>query len=122
MNVFENIEMPLVWCFHALNVTGEDPSEALHINSQELTLRLAELEKKAHGIPGDDLTFLPPSSYKPFSSKNRALNREENAGGAPSTSEEVLEELALDYPLPKVIGVSWLAEPKSTYTESCRHD
>ncbi|MGK4762947.1 DNA polymerase, partial [Salmonella enterica] len=38
-------------------------------------------------------------------------------GGAPSTSEEVLEELALDYPLPKVIlEYRGLAKLKSTYT------
>lgn len=39
-------------------------------------------------------------------------------GGAPSTSEEVLEELALDYPLPKVIlQYRGLAKLKSTYTD-----
>ncbi|MDT1898695.1 DNA polymerase I, partial [Acinetobacter baumannii] len=39
-------------------------------------------------------------------------------GGAPSTSEEVLEELALDYPLPKVIlEYRGLAKLKSTYTD-----
>ncbi len=43
---------------------------------------------------------------------------EENPGGAPSTSEEVLEELALDYPLPKVIlQYRGLAKLKSTYTD-----
>ncbi len=48
------------------------------------------------------LTFLPPSSYKPFCLKKQGIKPlKKTPGGAPSTSEEVLEELALDYPLPK---------------------
>lgn len=59
------------------------------------------------------------SSYKLSFLKNKGLSRpRKTPGGAPSTSEEVLAELALDHPLPKVIlehrGLSKL---KSTYTD-----
>lgn len=51
--------------------------------------------------------------------KNRGIKPlKKTPGGAPSTSEEVLEELALDYPLPKVIlEYRGLAKLKSTYTD-----
>ncbi len=76
LNVFENIEMPLVPVLSRIERNGVkiDP-KVLHNHSEELTLRLAELEKKAHELQVRNLTFLPPSSYKPFCLKNRALNR-----------------------------------------------
>ncbi len=95
----------------------------LHNHSEELTLRLAELEKKAHEIAGEEFNL---SSHQAVT--NHSLLKKQGIeplkktpGGAPSTSEEVLEELALDYPLPKVIlEYRGLAKLKSTYTESCR--
>ncbi len=53
--------------------------------------------------PGKRLISPPPNSCKRSCLKQGIKPLKRRWGGAPSTSEEVLEELALDYPLPKVI-------------------
>lgn len=66
--------MPLVPVLSRIERNGVkiDP-KVLHNHSEELTLRLAELEKLMK-LQVKNLTFLPPSSYKTFCLKNRALN------------------------------------------------
>jgi DNA polymerase-1 len=64
------------------------------------------------------LTSLPKQLQTILFEKQGIKPLKKTPGGAPSTSEEVLEELALDYPLPKVIlEYRGLAKLKSTYTD-----
>ncbi len=65
------------------------------------------------------LTSPPPKQLQTILFEKQGIKPlKKTPGGAPSTSEEVLEELALDYPLPKVIlEYRGLAKLKSTYTD-----
>lgn len=120
LNVFQNIEMPLVPVLSRVERNGVNIDPAvLHKHSGEIALRLAELEKKAHEIAGEPFNLASTKQLQTILFEKQGIKPlKKTPGGAPSTSEEVLEELALDYPLPKVIlehrGLSKL---KSTYTD-----
>ncbi|MBS1206799.1 MAG: polymerase [Proteobacteria bacterium] len=120
LNVFLNIEMPLVPVLSRIERNGVNIDPAvLHKHSEELTLRLAELEKKAHDIAGEPFNLSSTKQLQTILFEKQGIKPlKKTPGGAPSTSEEVLEELALDYPLPKVIlEYRGLAKLKSTYTD-----
>ncbi|WP_031523191.1 DNA polymerase I [Siccibacter colletis] len=118
--VFEKIEMPLVPVLSRIERNGVkiDPA-VLHKHSEEITLRLAELEQKAHEIAGEPFNLSSTKQLQTILFEKQGIKPlKKTPGGAPSTSEEVLEELALDYPLPKVIlQYRGLAKLKSTYTD-----
>lgn len=120
LNVFNNIEMPLVPVLSRIERNGVkiDPA-ILHTHSEQLTKRLAELELKAHEIAGEPFNLSSPKQLQTILFEKQGIKPlKKTPGGAPSTSEEVLEELALDYPLPKVIlEHRGLAKLKSTYTD-----
>ncbi|WP_312691480.1 DNA polymerase I [Kosakonia sp.] len=120
LNVFQNIEMPLVPVISRIERNGVNIDPAvLHKHSEELTLRLAELEKKAHEIAEEPFNLSSTKQLQTILFEKQGIKPlKKTPGGAPSTSEEVLEELALDYPLPKVIlEYRGLAKLKSTYTD-----
>ncbi len=119
-SVFEHIEMPLLTVISRIERNGVliDP-KILAAHSKELTTRLAELEEKAHELAGEPFNLSSPKQLQTILFEKQGIKpTKKTPGGAPSTSEEVLAELALDYPLPKVIlehrGLSKL---KSTYTD-----
>ncbi|MBY4586915.1 DNA polymerase I [Enterobacter hormaechei] len=120
LNVFENIEMPLVPVLSRIERNGVkiDPT-VLHNHSGELAQRLTELEQKAHELAGEAFNLSSPKQLQTILFEKQGIKPlKKTPGGAPSTSEEVLEELALDYPLPKVIlQYRGLAKLKSTYTD-----
>ena len=119
LTVFNEIEMPLLPVLSHIERTGVliDPA-ILSAHSQELAKRLAELEAQAHELAEEPFNWRRPSSCRLSCTKTKAAGAEENPGGAPSTNEEVLAELALDYPLPKVIlEYRGLAKLKTTYTD-----
>ena len=118
--IFNEIEMPLVPVISNIERNGVliDPL-ILSAHSQELAQRLDELEKKAHELAGESFNLSSPKQLQTILFEKQGIKpTKKTPGGAPSTSEEVLAELALDYPLPKVIlehrGLSKL---KSTYTD-----
>ncbi|WP_226573703.1 DNA polymerase I [Mangrovibacter yixingensis] len=120
LNVFREIEMPLMPVLSRIERNGVkiDPA-VLHHHSGELTTRLAELEVKAHELAGEPFNLSSPKQLQTILFEKQGIKPlKKTPGGAPSTSEEVLEELALDYPLPKVIlEYRGLAKLKSTYTD-----
>ncbi len=95
-----------------------DPA-VLHAHSQEIAQRLVELEQRAHEIAGEAFNLSSTKQLQTILFEKQGIKPlKKTPGGAPSTSEEVLEELALDYPLPKVIlEYRGLAKLKSTYTD-----
>lgn len=119
-HVFEEIEMPLVTVISRIERNGVlIDQNILAQHSKELTLRLAELEQKAHELAGEPFNLSSTKQLQTILFEKQGIKpTKKTPGGAPSTSEEVLAELALDYPLPKVIlehrGLSKL---KSTYTD-----
>ena len=120
LRIFNEIEMPLVPVLSRVERTGVkiDPA-VLHAHSQEIAKRLVELEQKAYEIAGEEFNLSSPKQLQTILFEKQGIKPlKKTPGGAPSTSEEVLEELALDYPLPKVIlEYRGLAKLKSTYTD-----
>ena len=120
LRIFNEIEMPLVPVLSRVERNGVkiDPS-VLHAHSQEIAKRLVELEQKAYEIAGEEFNLSSPKQLQTILFEKQGIKPlKKTPGGAPSTSEEVLEELALDYPLPKVIlEYRGLAKLKSTYTD-----
>lgn len=120
LRIFNEIDMPLVPILSRIERTGVQINPAvLHTHSQELAKRLVELEQKAYDIAGEEFNLSSPKQLQVILFEKQGIKPlKKTPGGAPSTSEEVLEELALDYPLPKVIlEYRGLAKLKSTYTD-----
>ncbi|MDF7679461.1 DNA polymerase I [Enterobacteriaceae bacterium ESL0689] len=119
-NIFAHIEMPLVPVLSRIERNGVkiDPA-VLHAHSQEITQRLLELEQQAWQLAGEEFNLSSPKQLQTILFEKQGIKPlKKTPGGAPSTSEEVLEELALEHPLPKVIlEYRGLAKLKSTYTD-----
>lgn len=118
--VFQTIDMPLVPVLSRIERTGVliDPV-ILAEHSKELTARLAELEIQAYELAGEEFNLSSTKQLQGILYEKQKLPiLKKTPKGAPSTNEEVLEELALNYPLPKLIlEYRGLAKLKSTYTD-----
>ncbi|OWF73977.1 DNA polymerase I [Yersinia frederiksenii] len=118
--VFQEIEMPLLPVLSRIERTGVlIDQNILAAHSKELTIRLDELEKQAHKLADEPFNLASPKQLQVILYEKQKLPiLKKTPGGAASTNEEVLAELALDYPLPKVIlEYRGLAKLKSTYTD-----
>ena len=94
-------------------------SDLLARQSHELGKRLVELEQQAHELAGQPFNVASPKQLADILFTKLGLPvKKKTPSGTPSTDEEVLSELALDYPLPKVLLESrQLAKLKGTYTD-----
>ena len=116
--VYEQIELPTALVLFEMERTGVLIDRAkLAAQSRELGARIAELEAKAHELAGQPFNLGSPKQIgEILFDKLQLPVVKKTASGTPSTDEEVLEKLALDYPLPKLLlehrGLSKL---KSTY-------
>ena len=119
-NVFTDIELPLIAVLSKIERNGAlvDGTLLFH-QSGELAERLAELETQAWDLAGQQFNLASPKQLGEILFEKLELPvLKKTAKGAPSTKEEVLQELALDYPLPKVLlEHRGLAKLKSTYTD-----
>lgn len=119
--VFENIEMPLVGVLSSMERNGVLINEnALAEQSQELAIRLNEIEQEAYAMVGEEFNLNSPKQLQAilFEKMNLPIVQK-TPKGQPSTAESVLQELALDYPLPKLIlEYRSLSKLKSTYTDA----
>ncbi|MFC3025223.1 DNA polymerase I [Vibrio zhugei] len=118
--IYNNIEIPLVPVLSRMERTGVLIDDmVLSAQSQELAQRLDELEQKAYDIAGQEFNLGSPKQLQAILFDKMELPVvKKTPSGAPSTNEEVLQELALDYPLPAVIlEYRGLAKLKSTYTD-----
>lgn len=119
-SVFDEIELPLIPVLSRIERTGALVDDTLLFQqSQELSERLAELETQAWDLAGQQFNLASPKQLGEIMFEKLEIPvLKKTAKGAPSTKEEVLQELALDYPLPKVIlEHRGLAKLKSTYTD-----
>lgn len=93
--------------------------QALAIQSEQLTKRLAELETRAYELAGEEFNLGSPAQLqKIFFEKLGYPVISKTDKGQPSTAEPVLQELAINYPLPKLIlEQRGLSKLKSTYTD-----
>ena len=118
--LFQEIELPLVKVLSRIERTGALVDDTLLFQqSQELAERLAELETQAWALAGQEFNLASPKQLAEILFEKLEIPVvKKTAKGAPSTKEEVLQELALDYPLPKVLlEHRGLAKLKSTYTD-----
>jgi DNA polymerase I len=118
--VYEGIELPVSRVLFDMERTGvliDRPK--LEAQSRELAQRIAELERQAVEIAGQPFNLGSPKQIGEILFNHLKLPVfKKTASGSPSTDEEVLEKLAEDYPLPKLLlehrGLSKL---KSTYCD-----
>ena len=118
--VFRDIELPLVPVLSKIERQGALLScEMLHQQSTELGLRLEELKSAACELAGQEFNLGSPKQLAEILFEKLELPViKKTPKGAPSTAEEVLVELALDYPLPKLLlEYRSLSKLKSTYTD-----
>ncbi|MDG2639465.1 DNA polymerase I [Vibrio parahaemolyticus] len=119
-SVYEEIEMPLVPVLSRIERTGVLIDDMkLIAQSVEIAARLEELEQKAYEIAEQEFNMNSPKQLQAILFEKMGLPVvKKTPSGTPSTNEEVLQELALDYPLPKLIlEYRGLAKLKSTYTD-----
>ncbi|WP_323876433.1 DNA polymerase I [Aeromonas veronii] len=120
VKVFSEIELPLLPVLARMELLGTtiDP-KLLHQQSQEIELRLAELEKQAHELAGQEFNLSSPKQLGEILFTKLGLPIiKKTPKGAPSTAEEVLAELAETYELPQLLMEHrGLAKLKSTYTD-----
>ena len=120
LRVYEEIEQPLVPVLLGMEHHGVlVDRELLKKQSGEIAKRLAELEIEAHGSAGQPFNLDSPKQLQEILFNKQGLPvRQKTRTGQPSTAEDVLEELAERYPLPRIIlEYRGLAKLRSTYTE-----
>ncbi len=118
--VFDEIELPLIDVLSRVERNGALVDDTLLFQqSQELADRLRELEDQAWDLAGQQFNLASPKQLAEILFEKLQIPvLKKTAKGAPSTKEEVLQELALDYPLPKILlEHRGLAKLKSTYTD-----
>ncbi len=120
LSVFNEIEMPLLPVLARMEQHGVlIDCDMLDQQSQSIGVRLSELEIEAHNLAGKSFNLSSPKQLQVILFDELKIPViKKTPKGAPSTAEEVLQELALDYPLPKVILENrGLSKLKSTYTD-----
>ena len=118
--VYSHIEMPVMPVLQAMERNGVLlDSVMLDKQSQELGLKMMELETLAHQMAGQPFNLNSPKQIQEILfDKQKLPVIKKTPSGAPSTDEEVLQKLAEDYPLPKVLlEYRGMAKLKSTYTD-----
>ncbi|HHH47820.1 MAG TPA: DNA polymerase I [Gammaproteobacteria bacterium] len=118
--LFRDIEMPLIPVLSDMERTGVlVDAGMLARQSEELAARMAEIEQEAFEVAGEPFNLGSPKQIQAILFDKLGLPvLKKTPKGAPSTAEEVLAELALDYPLPRLIlDYRSLSKLKSTYTD-----
>jgi DNA polymerase-1 len=120
LHVYRDIEMPVALLLQRIERHGVliDP-ELLAQQSQQLAERMVQLEQQAYQIAGQPFNLGSPKQIGEMLFGRLGLPvKKKTASGAPSTDEEVLAELAADYPLPaRILEYRSLAKLKGTYTD-----
>jgi DNA polymerase I len=120
LKVYRDIEMPTSRVLRKMERNGVlIDAEKLRQQSNEIAARLIELETEAYVLAEGEFNLGSPKQIgQIFFEKLQLPVVKKTPSGAPSTDEEVLQKLAEDYPLPKLLlehrGLSKL---KSTYTD-----
>ena len=119
-SVYRDIEMPLLPILARMERTGVRlDADLLRQHSGYLAGEMLALEAKAHEAAGQPFNLNSPKQLGEILFGQLGLKpKKKTPGGAPSTNEDALQELALDHPLPKLIlDYRGLAKLKSTYTD-----
>ncbi|WP_341218190.1 DNA polymerase I [Neptunomonas phycophila] len=119
-SVFDDIEKPLISVLSKVERNGAYvDATLLGKQSIEIDERLKELEAQAHEMAGGPFNLASTKQLQEVLFEKMQLPvKKKTPKGVPSTAEEVLQELALDYPLPKLLlEHRSLSKLKSTYTD-----
>ena len=120
LDVYRRIEMPTAQILGRIERTGVliDPAR-LAAQSQQLAERMLALEREAYELAGQPFNLGSPKQIGEILFGKLGLPvKKKTASGAPSTDEEVLAELAADYPLPaRLMAHRSLSKLKGTYTD-----
>jgi DNA polymerase-1 len=120
VNIFKEIELPLSSVLAKMEQFGVlIDSQKLAQQSQDLAVRILELETKVHELAGEEFNLGSPKQLQEILYNKMDLPvLKKTPKGAPSTAEEVLQELAINYPLPKLLmEYRGLSKLKNTYTD-----
>ena len=118
--LYREIELPLTDVLFAMERQGVLLDvERLEQQSRELGAHMLEVEAEAHGLARQPFNINSPKQIQEILFEREGIKPvKKTPTGAPSVDEEVLEQLALDYPLPKLIlAYRQYAKLKSTYTD-----
>lgn len=120
--LFNDIEMPLLTVLSDMERTGVLIDDMmLTAQSGELAIRIDELEQQAWKLAGEEFKLGSTKQLQDILFSEEKMNLpvlKKTPKGAPSTNEEVLQELAHDYELPKtILEYRSLTKLKSTYTD-----
>jgi DNA polymerase-1 len=118
--IYRDIEMPVLHVLQRMERHGVLLDTALLKQlSREFGQKMGEIEQKAHAEAGQPFNLNSPKQIQEILFEQRKLPViKKTPSGTPSTDEDVLEQLALDHPLPKLIlEYRGLAKLKSTYTD-----
>lgn len=118
--IYQEIEMPVAQVLWQMEHNGiEVDAKLLTDQSEELANKISELEAQAHELAGQPFNLGSPKQLgEILFGKLGYAPVKKTATGAASTDEDVLEKLAEDYPLPRVL-LEWrsFSKLKSTYTD-----
>jgi DNA polymerase-1 len=118
--IYEQIEVPAEIVLQKMERNGVlIDAQLLEAQSNELGKRMLELEKNAYELAGQPFNLNSPKQIGDiFFDKLKLPVVKKTPSGTPSTDEEVLQKLAEDYPLPKILlEFRGLSKLKSTYTD-----
>ncbi|MGV3581472.1 MAG: DNA polymerase I [Methylophilus sp.] len=118
--IYSQIEMPSMEILYTIERNGVlIDANMLNSQSNEIGMKLIALENKAYELAGQPFNLGSPKQLQEILFGKLGIKpTKKTPSGAPSTDEDVLQELALDYPLPKVLlEYRGLAKLKSTYTD-----
>ncbi|MBM3350596.1 MAG: DNA polymerase I [Betaproteobacteria bacterium] len=118
--IYHQIEMPTSSILFRIERNGVlIDANMLNAQSNEIGLKLVALENQAYALAGQPFNLASPKQLQEILFGKLGIKPlKKTPSGTPSTDEDVLQELALDYPLPKVLlEYRGLAKLKSTYTD-----
>jgi len=118
--IYENIEVPTSVVLQKIERNGVlIDADILATQSHELGKRMLEIEQQAYALAGQPFNLNSPKQLGEILFEKLQLPVvKKTPSGTPSTDEEVLQKLAEDYPLPKILlDYRGLAKLKSTYTD-----
>jgi DNA polymerase-1 len=120
LSLYSEIEIPLISVLARIESNGVLIDAAmLAQQSLELANHIVALEQQAHDLAGHTFNLGSPKQIQDILYDQQKLPvLKKTPKGQPSTEESVLQELAIDYPLPKLIlDYRSLSKLKSTYTD-----
>jgi DNA polymerase-1 len=124
-SIYQDLELPVMLVLREMENHGALLDSAiLRSQSKSLGTRLEELESEAQTLAGRPFNLASPKQLQEILFDELKLPvLKKTPKGAPSTNEEVLQELALNYPLPKLlIEHRSLSKLKGTYTDKLPDD